>query len=60
MLGPDYIGMKPTMAVSEGDRVKKGQLLFHDKKRRALSTRLPLPGGWRPSTAAPSGFFNRW
>jgi Na+-transporting NADH:ubiquinone oxidoreductase subunit A len=28
VLGPDYIGMRPTMAVNEGDQVKKGQLLF--------------------------------
>ena len=32
VLGPDYIGMRPTMAVSEGDPVKKGQLLLDDKK----------------------------
>ncbi|MFK0572971.1 Na(+)-translocating NADH-quinone reductase subunit A [Endozoicomonas sp.] len=30
--GFDYVGMKPTMAVAAGDRVKKGQLLFTDKK----------------------------
>ena len=32
LVGFDYIGMKPTMAVAEGDRVKLGQLLFSDKK----------------------------
>ncbi|QDU38050.1 Na(+)-translocating NADH-quinone reductase subunit A [Maioricimonas rarisocia] len=32
LLGPDYIGMKPTMEVNEGDRVKLGQILFRDKK----------------------------
>ncbi len=32
VIGFDYVGMKPTMAVAEGDRVKKGQLLFTDKK----------------------------
>ena len=32
VLGRDYVGMKPTMAVSEGDRVKLGQPLFEDKK----------------------------
>jgi len=32
VLGPDYIGMKPTMAVSAGQRVVEGQLLFTDKK----------------------------
>ncbi len=32
VLGCDYIGMKPTMLVAEGDRVKLGQPLFSDKK----------------------------
>ena len=32
VVGSDYPGMKPTMAVREGDRVKLGQLLFTDKK----------------------------
>lgn len=32
VIGFDYVGMKPTMAIAVGDRVKKGQLLFTDKK----------------------------
>ncbi|MBN2365080.1 MAG: Na(+)-translocating NADH-quinone reductase subunit A, partial [Calditrichaeota bacterium] len=32
VLGDDYVGMKPTMAVNVGDRVKLGQVLFSDKK----------------------------
>ncbi len=32
LLGDDYVGMKPTMLVTVGDEVKKGQLLFTDKK----------------------------
>ncbi len=32
ILGIDYIGMKPSMMVSEGDKVKLGQILFSDKK----------------------------
>jgi len=32
LVGPDYVGMKPTMAVAVGDRVKLGQTLFTDKK----------------------------
>ncbi len=32
LLGRDYVGMKPTMAVNEGDRVRLGQPLFEDKK----------------------------
>ncbi len=32
VVGSDYVGMKPTMAVRVGDAVKLGQLLFTDKK----------------------------
>jgi Na+-transporting NADH:ubiquinone oxidoreductase subunit A len=32
LVGDDYVGMKPTLAVREGDSVKLGQLLFTDKK----------------------------
>jgi len=32
ILGSDYVGMKPTMMVAEGDKVKLGQVLFSDKK----------------------------
>lgn len=32
ILGIDYVGMKPSMMVSEGDKVKLGQILFSDKK----------------------------
>ncbi|TIH12847.1 Na(+)-translocating NADH-quinone reductase subunit A [Marinifilum sp. JC120] len=32
VLGGDYVGMKPTMAVAEGDLVKLGQPIFTDKK----------------------------
>jgi len=31
-LGEEYVGMRPTMRVKVGDRVKKGQVLFEDKK----------------------------
>jgi len=41
LLGCDYVGMKPTMAVSEGDRVKLGQPLFSDKKNPAVSYTSP-------------------
>ena len=30
VIGYDYVGMKPSMAVKEGDRVAQGQLLFTD------------------------------
>ena len=32
LVGLDYVGMKPTMMVKEGDRVKLGQVIFTDKK----------------------------
>jgi Na+-transporting NADH:ubiquinone oxidoreductase subunit NqrA len=37
LIGSDYHGMKPTMAVREGDMVKLGQLLFTDKKMNRQS-----------------------
>jgi len=44
VLGPDYHGMKPTMAVAEGDSVKLGQLLFTDKKNEGVRYTAPAAG----------------
>ena len=44
LVGFDYVGMKPTMAVSEGDRVKLGQLLFSDKKTEGVLYTSPASG----------------
>lgn len=44
LLGRDYVGMKPTMAVKAGDRVKLGQLLFTDKKNSAVRYTSPGAG----------------
>ena len=44
VLGFDYVGMKPTMAVAVGDRVKKGQLLFSDKKTPGIRYTAPAGG----------------
>lgn len=41
ILGDDYLGMRPSMLVQEGDRVIKGQALFEDKKILALCLRPP-------------------
>ena len=41
VLGPDYVGMKPTMAVKVGDRVKQGQVLFVDKKTLGVAYNSP-------------------
>lgn len=44
VIGSDYVGMKPTMAVREGDRVGKGQLLFTDKKSPGVKYTAPAGG----------------
>lgn len=44
LVGFDYVGMKPTMEVSEGDRVKLGQLLFTDKKNEGVRYTAPAGG----------------
>ncbi|MDC0667576.1 Na(+)-translocating NADH-quinone reductase subunit A [Nannocystis radixulma] len=42
LLGADYVGMKPKMEVKVGDAVKRGQLLFEDRK--APGVRFTAPG----------------
>ncbi|KXS38730.1 MAG: Na+-transporting NADH:ubiquinone oxidoreductase subunit A [Halomonadaceae bacterium T82-2] len=44
VLGTDYVGMKPTMEVREGDRVKLGQRLFTDKKIPGVTFTSPAAG----------------
>lgn len=44
LIGFDYVGMKPTMAVQAGDKVKKGQLLFEDKKTPGVKYTAPASG----------------
>ena len=44
ILGNDYVGMKPTMLVEEGDRVKLGQALFEDKKNPGVIFTSPAGG----------------
>lgn len=44
LLGADYVGMKPTMLVQVGDRVKKGQVLFTDKKTEGVQYTAPAAG----------------
>lgn len=43
LIGYDYVGMKPTLSVKVGDRVKLGQLLFTDKKMEGV--KYTSPGG---------------
>lgn len=42
--GEEYIGLRPSMAVQEGDRVAKGQLLFEDKKIPGVRFTAPASG----------------
>lgn len=44
LLGNEYIGMRPSMAVREGDRVQKGQLLFADKRNPGVRFTAPASG----------------
>ncbi len=44
VLGADYIGLKPTMLVREGDTVKAGQPLFEDKKNPGVLVTAPAAG----------------
>ena len=44
VVGFDYHGMKPTMEVREGDRVKLGQILFSDKKTPGVIFTAPAAG----------------
>ena len=44
LIGPDQIGMKPSMLVNEGDRVKLGQPLYTDKKTPGVMYTSPGAG----------------
>lgn len=44
ILGEEYVGMRPSMKVREGDAVKKGQVLFEDKKNAGVLFTAPASG----------------
>jgi len=44
IMGDDYLGMRPTMLVQEGDSVTKGQALFEDKKNPGVLFTAPASG----------------
>ncbi|WP_202602049.1 Na(+)-translocating NADH-quinone reductase subunit A [Photobacterium halotolerans] len=44
LLGEEYVGMRPTMHVRVGDVVKKGQVLFEDKKNPGVKFTAPASG----------------
>ena len=44
LIGDDYVGMRPMMAVAEGDEVRTGDLLFTDKKTEGVRYTSPATG----------------
>lgn len=44
LVGDDVVGMKPTMMVKIGDKVKAGQLLYTDKKTEGVKYTAPASG----------------
>lgn len=44
LLGEEYVGLRPSMMVKEGDRVLKGQPLFEDKKNPGVCFTAPASG----------------
>ena len=44
LIGDDVVGMKPTMQVQIGDKVKVGQLLYTDKKTEGVRYTSPASG----------------
>lgn len=44
LLGEEYVGLRPSMKVREGDVVKKGQVLFEDKKTPGVFFTAPASG----------------
>lgn len=44
LLGEEYIGMRPSMRVKEGERVLKGQVLFEDKQNPGVLFTAPASG----------------
>ncbi len=44
IVGDDYVGMRPSMLVQEGEQVIKGQALFEDKKNPGVLFTAPASG----------------
>src|SRR5690625_4593 len=53
VIGFDYHGMRPTMEVSEGERVRTGQLLFTDKRTEGVRYTAPATGTVRQINRGP-------
>lgn len=44
VLGEDFVGLRPSLRVAEGDEVRRGQVLFEDKKRPGVRHTAPAAG----------------
>lgn len=44
LIGSDYVGLKPTMSIAVGDRVRRGQTLFTDKMNPGVNYTSPGSG----------------
>jgi Na+-transporting NADH:ubiquinone oxidoreductase subunit A len=44
LVGDDVVGMKPSMMVNVGDKVKTGQLVYTDKKTEGVNYTSPASG----------------
>jgi Na+-transporting NADH:ubiquinone oxidoreductase subunit A len=44
LLGEEYVGVRPSMLVKEGDKVLKGQALFEDKRNPGVMFTAPASG----------------
>lgn len=44
LIGSDYVGLRPSMSVEAGNKVKKGQVLFEDKKNSGSRFTAPAAG----------------
>lgn len=44
LAGPDYVGLRPALAVQPGEKVKKGQVLFTDMKNPGIQFTSPAGG----------------
>ena len=60
ILGKDFLGIRPTMFVSEGQQVSQGEKLFEDKKNLDTFTYLQLMERFQKSIEVIEGLFFQW
>ena len=59
LLGEEYVGMRPSMKIKEGEAVKKGQVLFEDKKNPGVVFTAPASGKSPRFTVVKSAYFSQ-